>query len=104
MKAAWEAFLGYAARFGFSAGGLADMPGPGEKLQDTILCLSWPEGWSKRYFEQNYIRDDPARLHLARSVQPYAWQEMVACEAYTKEQKTIVHEASEFGMKAGIIF
>jgi LuxR family quorum sensing-dependent transcriptional regulator len=29
---------------------------------------------------------------------------MAACEAYTPEQKRIVYEASEFGMKSGIIF
>ena len=29
---------------------------------------------------------------------------MVGCQDYTKGQKTIVYEASEFGMKSGIIF
>jgi LuxR family quorum sensing-dependent transcriptional regulator len=104
INSAWDAFLAYAGQFGFSQGGLADMPRPGERLQDTILCLSWPTGWSKRYFEQNYIASDPARLHLKRSVEPFSWREMTDCDAYTKKQKTIVYEASEFRMKSGIIF
>jgi LuxR family quorum sensing-dependent transcriptional regulator len=104
VDSAWKFFLDYASRFGFTMGGLADMPGPGERLQDTILCLSWPDGWSRRYFEQNYIRDDPARLHLTRSIEPYSWREMTACQAYTPNQKNIVHEASEFRMTSGIIF
>lgn len=104
MHAAWKAFLDYTSQFGFTNGALADMPGPGERLQDTVLCLSWPNEWSTRYLERNYIRDDPARLHLSRSVEPYTWQEMVSCKDYGPKQKKIVYEASEFGMKSGIIF
>lgn len=104
MHAAWNAFLEYTTQFGFTNGALADMPGPGERLQDTVLCLSWPGEWSARYLERNYIRNDPARLHLSRSVEPYTWQEMVSCDHYTPQQKNIVHEASEFGLSSGIIF
>ena len=53
------------------------MPGPHERIEDTTLCLSWPEGWRQRYFEQNYIGEDPANLHLLRSVEPYTWAEML---------------------------
>jgi LuxR family transcriptional regulator, quorum-sensing system regulator BjaR1 len=104
MNAAWTAFLGYTAEFGFTKGALADMPGPGERVQDTVLCLSWPDAWTARYIERNYIRNDPARLHLSRSVEPFLWSEMTACDAYTPQQKKIVYEASEFRMKSGIIF
>jgi LuxR family quorum sensing-dependent transcriptional regulator len=100
----WSAFLNFAGQFGFTHGGLADMPAPGEQLQNTILCLSWPTEWSERYFKGNYIANDPARLHLARSAAPYTWGEMVAFRSYSKMQKTIVHEASEFRMKTGIVF
>lgn len=104
MNDAWTAFLGFAANFGFTQGALADMPGPGERVQDTVVCLSWPEAWTKRYIERDYIRNDPARLHLSRSVEPFSWREMAACDAYTPQQKRIVYEASEFGLKSGIIF
>ncbi len=104
MNAAWNYFLNYTSRFGLTAGALADMPGPGERVQDTVLCLSWPDEWTKRYLEKNYIRNDPARLHLTRSVEPYSWRQMAACDAYSRDQKNIVYEASEFGMKSGMIF
>jgi LuxR family quorum sensing-dependent transcriptional regulator len=104
MNAAWNYFLTYASRFGLTAGALADMPGPGERVQDTVLCLSWPDEWTKRYLEKDYIRNDPARLHMTRSVEPYSWRQMAACDAYSKDQKNIVYEASEFGMKSGMIF
>ena len=104
MNSAWAGFLEYTSGFGFTHGALADMPGPGERLQDTVLCLSWPEEWSRRYLERDYIRNDPARLHLSRTVEPYSWSQMLACTDYSAAQKAIVHEAAEFGMKSGIIF
>lgn len=104
MHAAWNAFLDYSSQFGFTNGALADMPGPGERVQDTVLCLSWPDEWTKRYVERDYIRNDPARLHLSRSVEPYTWQEMASCKDYSPAQKNIVYEASEFRLKCGIIF
>jgi len=104
MDSAWTGFLQYSSGFGFTQGALADMPGPGERVEDTVLCLSWPGEWTSRYVERNYIRNDPARLHLSRSVEPYSWRQMLACTDYSAGQKTIVYEAGEFGMKAGMIF
>ena len=104
MNSAWGGFLEYTSSFGFTQGALADMPGPGERLQDTVLCLSWPGEWSSRYLERNYIRNDPARLHLSRTVEPYSWRQMVECTDYSAAQKAIVYEAGEFGMNSGIIF
>jgi LuxR family quorum sensing-dependent transcriptional regulator len=100
---AWEFFMQFSAGFGLEFGGLADMPGPGERLEDTTLCLSWPEEWRQRYFEKNYLHSDPAHLHLARSVDPYTWSETLACPDYTKAQKHIVYEASEFNMREGLL-
>src|SRR6476646_9376159 len=103
VDATWSSFLSFASQFGFSHGGLADMPGPHERIEDTTLCLSWPEEWRQRYFENNYITQDPANLHLERSPTPFTWEEMLAAPIYTKEQRRIVSEASEFGLFSGLI-
>jgi LuxR family quorum sensing-dependent transcriptional regulator len=100
---AWLSFLEFAKRFGFTHGGLADMPGPHERIEDTTLCLSWPEEWRERYFSQNYIAYDPANLHLMRTNLPYTWGEMLSFPYYNKRQQRIVHEASEFGLTSGLI-
>jgi LuxR family quorum sensing-dependent transcriptional regulator len=102
-EAAWAAFMEFSRSFGLAFGGLADMPGPTEKIEDTLLCLSWPEEWRKRYFENNYIVSDPAQIHLSNSVDPYTWDQMLDYPAYTKAQRRIVEEASEFGLVAGFI-
>ena len=100
---AWQLFMQFSAGFGLEFGGLADLPGPGERLEDTTLCLSSPEEWRKRYFEKKYLANDPAQLHLAQSVDPYTWSETLACPHYTKAQKRIVHEAGEFEMREGLL-
>jgi len=99
----WSAFMAFACTFGFTHGGLADMPGPHERIEDTTLCLSWPEEWRQRYFENNYIAEDPANLYLKRSHTPFTWEEMLATQSYTKQQRRIVSEASEFGLFSGFI-
>jgi LuxR family transcriptional regulator, quorum-sensing system regulator BjaR1 len=100
---AWQHFMRFSASFGLEFGGLAEMPGPGERLEDTTLCLSWPDEWRQRYFEKNYLPNDPAQLHLARSIDPYTWSDTLACPDYSKSQKRIVHEAGEFKMKEGLL-
>jgi DNA-binding CsgD family transcriptional regulator len=99
----WQAFLDFVAKFGFTHGGLADMPGPFEHLEQTLLFLTWPKGWSDRYLAQNYVHEDPARLHLARTSEPYTWEEVLACPDYHRRQKGIVYEASEFKLRKGFI-
>jgi DNA-binding CsgD family transcriptional regulator len=103
MEESWLAFLAFAKRYGFTHGGLADMPGPGERIEDTTMCLAWPEGWRERYFGQNYIAYDPANLHLYCAEEPYTWAEMLSFPHYTKRQRRIVDEASEFKMTSGLI-
>jgi LuxR family quorum sensing-dependent transcriptional regulator len=103
VDATWSSFLSFAGGFGFTHGGLADMPGPHERIEDTTLCLSWPEEWRRRYFSQNYIAEDPANLHLVRSHEPYTWSEMLAFPYYSKRQRRIVSEASEFSLTTGLI-
>jgi DNA-binding CsgD family transcriptional regulator len=99
----WTSFLSFAQGYGFTHGGLADMPGPGERIEDTTMCLSWPEGWRERYFGQNYIALDPANLHLSRTPHPYSWSEMLQFPEYSKRQRRIVEEASEFALTSGLI-
>lgn len=103
VDATWQAFLSFALPYGFTSGGLADIPGPGERIEDTTLCLSWPEPWKDRYFSLNYVADDPAQLHMARSIDPYTWAEMLKLPYYTRRQRLIVHEASEFSLNFGLI-
>jgi LuxR family quorum sensing-dependent transcriptional regulator len=99
----WSLFLRFSARFGLKHGALVNLPGPGEELKDTALYLSCPPEWRQRYFEKNYFLDDPAALHMERSLDPYTWGDVLDCPDYTTSQRRIIHEASEFGMHAGLV-
>ena len=101
--AVWQKFLSFAQQFGFQFGALCDLPGPRENLEDTMVCLSWPEGWPERYFERGYVARDPAVLQAAQSTTPYMWNELLANPAYDSGQRRIVHEATEFGMTDGFV-
>ena len=93
----------FSQRFGLSHGALVNLPGPGEQLKDTALYLSCPPEWRQRYFEKNYFLDDPAALHIERSLDPYTWGDVLDCPDYTTAQRRIIYEASEFGMHAGLV-
>jgi LuxR family quorum sensing-dependent transcriptional regulator len=100
---AWNALLSFSQRYGLRFGGLADIPSAGESLDDTVLCVSWPEEWRERYFHQNYVQKDPAVLHMFRTPEPYTWADTLECPEYTRSQRRIVEEAAEFGMTGGLI-
>jgi LuxR family transcriptional regulator, quorum-sensing system regulator BjaR1 len=99
----WQFFMEFSAHFGLQFGGLAEMPSAGERLEDTTVCLSWPDEWHQRYLERNYLYSDPAYLHLARSIDPYTYSEVLACPDYSKAQRRIFDECSEFNMKEGLL-
>jgi LuxR family quorum sensing-dependent transcriptional regulator len=99
----WNRFLSFAKQFGFQFGALCDLPGPQERFEDTMVCLSWPEGWPERYFEQGYVTRDPAVMQSAQSPDPYMWSELLANPVYNAGQRRIVHEATEFGMNNGLV-
>ena len=99
----WQRFLSFAGQFGFQFGSLCDLPGPQERLEDTLLCLSWPIRWSERYFEQGYVKRDPAVLHSAQATRPYTWSELLATPAYSAGQRLIMQEATEFGVSEAFL-
>jgi LuxR family quorum sensing-dependent transcriptional regulator len=99
----WNRFLRYSSAFGMHYAALVDVPGPGERLIDTALYMSCPPEWRRRYFENNYFPNDPAVLHLARTIDPFTWTEALACPDYTTAQRKVVHEAGEFDMLGGFV-
>jgi LuxR family quorum sensing-dependent transcriptional regulator len=101
--AVWGMFLSFAAQFGFQFGSLCDLPGPQERLEDKLLCLSWPAGWSERYFEQRHVTRDPAVLHAAQATRPYTWSELLATPTYNAGQRLIKREAIEFGVSEAFL-
>ena len=102
-ESVWSALLSFSTRYGFDHGALVDLPAPGQSIEETVLCVSWPDEWQRRYLAKDYVKRDPAVLHMMRSRDPYTWQDMLDCPDYTAPQRRVVHEASEFDLKNGFI-
>jgi LuxR family transcriptional regulator, quorum-sensing system regulator BjaR1 len=99
----WRSFLAFSSNFGLRFGTFSEVPRPGEAFEDVQICLSWPEEWTNRYKDLNYLRNDPAVLNVANTVDPYTWSEALEFPGYTKGQRRVVAEASEFGMTDGFV-
>ena len=103
VDAVWNSLLSFTKRYGFSQGVLIDMPAPGRRVEEAALCITWPDEWRHRYLAEDYLKCDPAVLHLMRSREPYTWQDVMDCPEYTKLQRRVVNEAAEFGLDNGLI-
>ena len=99
----WQSFLKFSEDYGLCRGGLADLPGPHESLRQTIIYDTWPDDWRKRYLEKEYVRRDPAVLHTGKTVDPFTWSDALILGDYSKNDRTIVYEASEFKMVEGFV-
>lgn len=99
----WMSLLAFAGRSGLRFGTLSEVPRTSETFDDVRICVTWPEEWSKRYAELSYIKNDPAVLHSAHMIDPYTWSEALETGDYSKAQRRIVQEGSEFGMTEGFV-
>lgn len=102
-ESVWGSLLSFSTRYGFNHGALVDLPAPGQKIDDTVVCVSWPEEWKQRYLAKNYVKRDPAVLHMMRARDPYTWQDVLECPEYTAPQRRVFDEVAEFDLKSGFI-
>ena len=87
--------------FGFENFGVSGIPLPSETIDPYILLRGWPEDWTKRYVEHNYVQDDPIIAKTKTSTLPFSWNE-VPNETMTPRARRIMDEAKEFGLVEGI--
>ena len=95
----WRAFVAFVAKYGFEYSAYIDLPAPGERLQDTIICHSAPAAWLEHYLRNNYVVNDPLALHLTKTALPYTLGDVMASTHYPAGQRRILHERMEFGIK-----
>src|SRR5262249_12731350 len=96
----WAAFTSFARPYGFEYAGYADMPGPGKRLADTIICNSLPEDWCQHYLRCNYVTRDPMALYLFQAHMPFTLEDVRDTAEYESDQLRIFGERSEFGVKS----
>jgi DNA-binding CsgD family transcriptional regulator len=62
----------------------------------TLLFNNYPQAWSSRYIEADYIKTDPTVLHGLKTQLPIIWSDAVFSNA-----KSLWEEAQSFGLKVG---
>lgn len=103
LEKAWKQFIEFCRSNGLAHGAVAEIPSVNEDLEDTIYAMDWPPEWRRLYLERNYLPHDPAVLHMAHVSRAYTWEEALASRRYSKSQIRIVEEATDFGLKQGVV-
>lgn len=65
-----------------------------------VLLKGYPEPWLEYYFNRAYYEIDPTIAYCAKHVTPVQWQYLP--KALSGRSIQMMHEAGEFGLKAGI--
>ena len=74
---------------------------PPEGPQRKFYITNYPKGWTKRYLEKDHVRNDLVSRTSAMTKLPFLWHEMPNLRNMTDTQRTVFHEASEFGHLSG---
>jgi DNA-binding CsgD family transcriptional regulator len=97
----WRSFLDFAGSRGFEHAGYGDLPGPKERLSETLVFNSLPPVWFDHYVRNHYIDRDPLALKLVSARVPFTLEEIASAgaHAHTAEQQRIMGERNEFGIR-----
>jgi LuxR family quorum sensing-dependent transcriptional regulator len=72
-------------------------------FQRGVIDDHMPDEWKQRYFQNNYVADDPVVKEVMVRLEPFLWSEVLDKGGHAKKERRVVHEASEFGMNDGIV-
>jgi LuxR family quorum sensing-dependent transcriptional regulator len=98
-----EVFRRFAEPYGYNSFLCTDPPRNEENADGSILFGEWPQAWRRRYMQRKYYYLDPMVLELHRTMHPYTWTEALQRRDYSKDERRIVSEASEWGMLDGFV-
>ncbi len=89
-----------AAYHGFDHVTCIEIVSPDAAPPDHLVLVKMPPEWVRRYVEHRYALSDPVMLKVARSSEPFTWEE--AAQGAHRNGQRIMSEATEFGMSAGL--
>lgn len=97
LLAAFHKLIG---EFGFLGYCIGDPTRPQQQRPGRVWGVTWPEGWKKRFVDQNYIAADPVILQFMHRKVPFRWRDVRMTQE--GEGARIMDEASEFNMNDGM--
>lgn len=79
------------------------IPGPGEDSADTMIFNNRPMEYVQRYADEGLVFKDPVVTELKFTTDCYSWGDVLNRRDLSKEERSIVYEASEFKANDGLI-
>lgn len=70
----------------------------------AVVMINYPAPWLQRFSEEGYAARDPVFLGARRSGVPFFWNDLDREGTLARDQKRILREAAEFGLKDGLTF
>lgn len=66
------------------------------------IMRNYAEDWMKYYTEKGYVEVDPVRRQVMLTTHPFLWDRLNAVGAYSDDQRIMMHEAQDAGLRCGI--
>jgi LuxR family transcriptional regulator, quorum-sensing system regulator BjaR1 len=99
-----ETVLSVVRPLGFTQVLAGIIPLPGMSMQQQIANVvlhRWPDQWSRRYFSQGYLFEDPTIRRVTTSTEPFLWSEAESSCGDSAAAKRVMGEAREFELGFG---
>ena len=99
-----ETVLSVVRPLGFTQVFAGIIPSPGMSMQQqvaNVVLHRWPDQWSRRYFSQGYLFEDPTIKRVTSSTEPFLWSELEDSCRDDRPAKRVMGEAREFHLGFG---
>jgi len=80
---------------------MTDHPSIGKSAGHGIM-RNYSEDWMNYYVEKGYTEVDPVRKQVMLTTHPFLWDRLNASGVYDDEQRLMMHEAKDAGLRCGI--
>ncbi len=74
-----------------------------QSLAPLVELNGWPVEWFDRYVENDHAAKDSVCIHAARTVHPFAWDEVPDQLASMSASRRVHGEAAEIGIRSGYV-
>jgi len=73
------------------------------EIESRAVVQHFPDGWTRRYIEQNYLARDPIVHRLQHDRSPFSWSESYASCSEPANARVVGGEAADFGLVDGFV-
>jgi len=91
------------AKLGFDHLLFSGVPVGQQELAPLVELNGWPVDWFDRYNSQAYFRTDGVCLHAARTLRPFAWNEVPSDVGDTDASRQVSGDAADHGIHSGFV-